>query len=354
MTFPTYRLSTGEDCSLNWERLRPEEEVGMPAPASAPVPAQAFGFQEVTEAGAVFLLGSRESAQLVTVSPDVSVVGMGFDQTRKAKVPKGVLGPRTPVELDRPWRSGDALKARETAVAILEAHNYPRDYMHRAIAWAWVGKDLHWAEVPDRAGRVVLPRPRMNGTMEPTAVPITTSYFIAQEGPHYAAAWPAFGALAWAKRVYGASESMTYVEGQLARHGEHVAELAAVLWHAAFGLGAHLAEHRLRALHGRMLEKGQHSQAATSAGAGQTNALRAEKARIGHDHAASLANLILANPLLAKKPGPWALEALAIEVLMGWKLEDPPSLSTVKRYLKAAIDAGTVSLAGVSSPTASV
>lgn len=340
MTFPTYRLSTGEDYSLNWERLRPEEEVGMPAPASAPVQAQAFGFQEVTEAGAVFLLGSRESAQLVTVSPDISVVGMGFDQTRKAKVPRGVWGPRTPVELDRPWRSGDALKARETAVAILEAHNYPRDYMHRAIAWAWVGKDLHWAEVPDRAGRVVLPRPRMNGTMEPTAVPITTSYFIAQEGPRYSAAWPAFGALAWAKRIYGASESMTYVEDQLASHGEHVAELAAVLWHAAFGLGAHLAEHRLRALHGKMLEKGQYSYAATSAGADRTNALRALKAKEGRDHAVELADTILAAPLHAKRKRGWTLDALAQEVFALWKLDESPSLSTVRRYLKEAAKAG--------------
>lgn len=340
---PFFRSAAGVDTELVWTRLLPEEEVGQSAPAAAPPMAQAFGFQEVTEDGVAFGVASDDGIAIVTVQPEVMVTGAGFDQVRRARVPKGVPGPRSPLELDRPWRATEALLASQTAHDLLAAHNHPLEYMHRPIGWAWLGDDLCWAEIPEQGGGLVgLTRAGKSLSLKkkkgpPDAVPISHAKWLVEQDPRYEAAWPAFGAVAWAKRVYQSIETMNYVDNQMEGYGGDAQVAAQLVWNAAFALGSHLTEHRLRSLHGGMLVTGQKNRAATAAGADQTNRARRRVRNAAQDVALDVAAERLAG---APRPGgkPWTVSALAAEIYAGWKAEQAPSISTITRFIREAVN----------------
>lgn len=335
---PFFRSKSGAKTDLDWQRLLPEAEVNRPAPVSLPA----------------LSVGPAEN-DLATF--DVAVVGEGFDQKRMARPPKGSLGPRQPYEIDPAWRPGQSLEVRAEAEAILSAHNHPLDYMRTPFAWSWSPEGLNWAEAPDRTGGIVGldrqgdPKNWKFKVSEP--VPVTVTRGMAQLDARYAAAWPQFGAVAWAKRVYEATEMMAFVQSELASPAADHERLAAALWHEAFRLGAHLTEHRLRGLHGGLLVAGQKNRAATSAGADQTNRARRRARQDNQDAALNVAAERLAGA--ARKGGkPWTVSALAAEIYAGWKTEDAPSIATITRFLREAAAAKDVRVVGLNRPNASV
>lgn len=340
---PFFRSATGDETDLAWSRLLPEAEVSRLAPVSLRPASEPFG-----------------DIDLATV--EIAVVGHGFDQKRMVRPSKGSLGARQPYEIDRKWRPGQGLEARGEAEEILAAHNHPIGYMRTPFAWSWTSDGLFWAEVPEKGGFIVgldqdggivgLDRrgdQRVWKFKSGEPVPVVVTLGRARRDPRYTAAWPDFGAVAWARRVYEATETMSAVEAELASPEADREQLVAALWHEAFRLGAHLTEHRLRALHDPLLVKGQKSRQSTGGGGRKTTQLLQSRRAKNKDEALRLAQVRLATgPRDDGKP--WTAPALAVEILFAWTNGPQPSVSTLTAFVREARASGDSRLAAFTSP----
>lgn len=326
---PWFEDRAGRKVDLNWTRLKREYEVH--ADAHSP-PLRGWGVGAVLDD-----LGELKGRR---------VSGRGFDRVEaEIRQPTFVTedgveipGPKRIVEVNSPWSAADMVKQEAAASGILSQYDHPAEHLERPIVWAWVGPDLMWAEGPSLEGFVVgLQRAWLGHKRSDQIDRVTArgSWHAATEAPAFAASWPAWGAFAWARRVYTAGRVFRYAEDQMDApvDGDASANLLRSVWAEAFSLGAFLAEHRLRLLHSDLLDRGELDLRQKVKGAEMANARLATEYARRRSTVKEIADLLLAAPP-ANGRRTWSRAALGQEIHDRWKVEPIPALTTIQADLK--------------------
>ena len=169
---------------VTWHRLRPEREVEAEVP-EAPLPHNMQATKRVRRIhDPKAPLGHRLKAMpydpLEARKARRHEVGSGYDRyeveiyerDQNAGLPR-LFGDAVPLDrpLGMPWEFGELLNARDAAIEILRAYNFPTfrprlhyDYAQTiqplafAYAWAWHDDDLVWCEDPTGGGGSVFLR----------------------------------------------------------------------------------------------------------------------------------------------------------------------------------------------------
>ena len=369
MSLPRFRRKDGQVVDLEWTRLLTVAEVGAVVPAP-PEP--------------------RRRAGLVMGEPRAVVEGSGFD--RRTVVRRAVLeddglmhiagkvvkarprvGEVLSYEPARAWSPEDWAAAVTAARDILRQHHFPVDLPWPSPrAWTWSGDQLWWADAPEgdaflhsdgREEFAVMSGVERAGLGWPE--------IIKKPDPRALEGWPRFSAFGWAIEIFDAHHFRGGAKAALCRlvaEGQQVerlspdGEFSAVwpiedadhLWFLGFAVGAYLAEHRIRANHAKLLERGERNKAATAAGANVGNATKQAKILARRKRALATALDRLGRrdeegrPVLPDGYDAWSVLALALDVRDHWGLllegEKLPKPGVLVDDLRKLIAEGRLSL----------
>lgn len=364
MSLPRLRTKDGRVLDLEWTRLLTVAEAGVSAPSPSEPrwrPGLVLGPPEVVVEGSGF--DRREVVRRQVLSDDgVHVVGGVAVQGRSR------AGERVSYEPARAWTPADWSAVVDEAREILRQHQFPVDLEWPSpSAWAWSEGRLYWANAPED-GVFVFEDGREESALMSGVERGGLGWPETARKPDARAlsGWPRFSAFGWAIEIFdahhfrnGATDVLCRfaLQAQLAGWGGGdpvavegdaraiwPAREAESLWRLGFAAGAYLAEHRIRANHAELLERGERNKAATAAGAAVTNATRTAERNVLRAKVLAKARSRLEEGQLPAGYAAWDVEALTQDVRDHWGVEDPPAARKITAALRHLLKEGDLSL----------
>lgn len=307
MALPQLKTDDSSLRDLIWTRLKPAAEVDHGTPTPPPPqrrPGLTLGPEKVEMVGEGF---DRRAVVAAVIEDDDGVHVIGGKEIKARQL----TGQTLRYEPNRAWSPADMAAIEPEALAILKAHDFPVHLEWPAGAWAWDDGDLFWSDVPAHAVLV------LNGREDLGMSGVERGGLGWPVPPHPDDAarssrlWPRFSPFGWAIEVF---DMLRYRRSALATlqrltleamhrvaersaNGVHYAvetgsgepgsplfdvdRMAGFLseefdhaWRLGFELGGYLSEHRVRQLHGDMLDRGQKNHRAVVSGAERGNAAK--------------------------------------------------------------------------------